>query len=143
MIDHHAGHLLYLVDSSSAIEDNPDHWLGHAYIEDDTWHIDKLLYKEVYKYNNKITGAAMTIDNLDRIHVSYIHHKPNPVTLEYMIFDGLEWKSTTLQSSLLNGADRVSIAVDMQNNPHISYNYGDYLVDVALHGERVDARPDP
>ena len=61
----------------------------------------------------------MVIDANDELHVAYTTYTSFAETLQYMHYDGTTWTSSEASPSAVFGP--VGIAVDSNNNPHISY----------------------
>ena len=61
----------------------------------------------------------MVMDDNDDIHLAYTTYTSWSETLVYMNYDGTTWTDETVSSSAHFGP--IGIAVDSNNNPHISY----------------------
>jgi hypothetical protein len=61
----------------------------------------------------------MVIDDNDELHVAYTTESTWSETLVYMHFDGVDWTDEVVSSNANVGP--IGIAVDSNNNPHISY----------------------
>ena len=61
----------------------------------------------------------MVIDANDHIHLAYTTYTTWDETLVYMNYDGTTWTEETVSNSAHFGP--IGIAVDSNNNPHISY----------------------
>ena len=61
----------------------------------------------------------MVIDDNDHLHLAYTTYASSYETLVYMNYDGVNWTDTVVSLSAHFGP--IGIAVDSNNNPHISY----------------------
>lgn len=86
--------------------------LKHAIFDGTSWNSKKIKNCET----SYCIRTHMVIDDNDELHAAYY---ANGDYLIYMHYDGVGWNSTTVTSNVKYG--EVGIAVDSNNNPHISY----------------------
>ena len=119
------------VDSNGTVQivssnmDNKDLW--HSSYDGSTWTHVKI--RDCGSLNSLCTNADLVIDSNDNIHIAYFHSIYDGY-LHYSMYDGTSWTNNWSKSNVEN--DQVSIALDANDRPHISYSRDGYICNAAL-----------
>jgi hypothetical protein len=105
-------HISYL--ESPVLANYSSSSLDHAYFNGSAWQT------ETVEGNAYIWAQQMAMGSDDEPQIAYIAGPDSSNRmLKYARFDGISWKIETIDNDDIG--DYVSIAVDAENNPHISY----------------------
>lgn len=119
------------VDSNGTVHivssnmDNKDLW--HSSYDGSTWTHVKI--RDCGSLSGFCTNADLVIDSNDNIHIAYFHSIYDGY-LHYSMFDGTSWTNNWSKSGVEN--DQISIALDANDRPHISYSRDGYICNAAL-----------
>ena len=120
------------VDSNGTVHivssnmDNKDLW--HSSYDGSTWTHVKI--RDCESSQNAVCRKAdLVIDSNDNIHLAYFQSIYDGY-LHYSMYDGTSWTNNWSTSSVEN--DQISIALDANDQPHISYSRDGYICNAAM-----------
>ncbi len=92
--------------------------LKYARRNGSTWQIETLVSAA------SGVGAALVLDSADRPHVSYFVVGADPLVLMHTYFDGIAWRSDTIEELPTDGGGKIALAIDAADYLHVAYNGG-------------------
>lgn len=97
--------------------------LKYAYWTGSSWQI------QTVDSVNGSTPTSLALDSSNRPHISYnlVSSFPSSNQLKYAVWTGSAWNLQTVDSNIGNLGSGSSIALDNSGNPHISYEYSNFV----------------